>query len=482
MLRETIKALETQSRLLEPDANARGQLSAQVMGYAEQFLADLTSGPAYSVPVDQKAFSQKAAITETGGSLESVLGLLHEHVNTTSVNPASGRFLGYIPGGGLFHAALGDYLAAVTNRYSGVYFAGPGAVQIENQLIRWMAHEIGYPEDASGVLTSGGSLANLNAIVTAREAHQIVGEAIPRSVVYMTEHVHHCLEKALHIAGLGQCVKRFVPVDGTYRMNPAALNDQIVADKKAGLNPWLVIASAGTTNTGAADPLAEISQIAAAQGCWFHVDGAYGGLFVLCPEGKPILAGIERSDSLVVDPHKTLFLPYGTGAILVKDRQKQYAAFNATADYLGNILEEEGELSPADLSPELTKHFRGLRLWLPLKLLGVTPFRAALSEKLHLARYFHEQLQRVDGYEVGPAPDLSVVIYRYCPKRGDADAFNQQLMKSILQEGRIFISSTLVDRKLTLRAAISSFRTHLDEIDEALDVLKRHAKALEASV
>ena len=182
------------------------------------------------------------------------------------------------------------------------------------------------------------------------------------------------------------------------------------------------------------------------------------------------------------DPHKTLFLPYGTGAVLVRDRQKQYAAFNAHADYLSNILDEEGELSPSDMSTELTKHFRGLRLWLPLKVLGVSPFRAALSEKIHLARYFHEQLLQSDGFEVGPAPDLSVVTYRYCPKRGDADVFNQQLLKSIQNEGRIFVSSTMVDHKLTLRAAILSFRTHLDEVDETLTILKRHAQLLEERV
>jgi glutamate/tyrosine decarboxylase-like PLP-dependent enzyme len=479
-VRDEIRSLEKQSRLLDPDAAVRGELLGHVTGYSERFLTDMVDGPAFSTPVDQSAFAQKAAITENGLAIDGVLNLLHEHVDTVSINPASGRFLGYIPGGGLFYSALGDYLAAIANRYAGMYFAGPGAVQIENQLIRWMAHEVGYPDIASGVLTSGGSLANLTAIVTAREARQISGDLIPRSVVYITEHVHHCIDKALHIAGLTQCIKRTIPVDGSYRMIPSALEAQIVADKKAGLNVWLVIGSAGTTNTGAVDPLAEIGQIVAAHGCWFHVDGAYGGLFALCPEGKPVLAGIGDSDSLVVDPHKTLFLPYGTGAVLVRDRQKQYAAFNAHADYLSNILDEEGEISPSDMSPELTKHFRGLRLWLPLKVLGISPFRAALSEKIHLARYFYEQMLQMDGFEVGPAPDLSVVTYRYCPKRGDANQFNEQLMKSILQEGRVFISSTIIDGKVTLRAAILSFRTHLDEIDETLAVLKRHAAMLES--
>jgi glutamate/tyrosine decarboxylase-like PLP-dependent enzyme len=270
-----------------------------------------------------------------------------------------------------------------------------------------------------------------------------------------------------------------VPVDARYRMDATALAETIVADKQAGLTPWLVVASSGTTNSGAVDPLAEIGEIAATYGLWFHVDGAYGALFALCPEGQAILRGIEASDSMVMDPHKTLFLPYGSGAVLVKDRQKLYNAFNADADYIQNILEDEAELSPADLSPELTKHFRGLRLWLPLKVLGVAPFRAALSEKIHLARYFYGQIQKIDGFEVGPYPDLSIATYRYVPKRGDADEFNQRLMQAVHQDGRIFISGTRLDGQFVLRAAILSFRTHLDDINAALDILRRKAKELE---
>jgi glutamate/tyrosine decarboxylase-like PLP-dependent enzyme len=179
----------------------------------------------------------------------------------------------------------------------------------------------------------------------------------------------------------------------------------------------------------------------------------------------------------VVDPHKTLFLPHGTGAVLVKDARKQFAAFNAHADYI-EFLHDNNELSPADLSPELTKHFRGLRLWLPLKLLGVQPFQAALSEKIALARYFHEQIQRIPGFEVGPYPDLSVATYHYLPSRGDANEFNQRLMEAVHREGTIYISSTRLDGKLMLRAAIMSFRTHLEDVDVAVDRLRYHAQQL----
>jgi glutamate/tyrosine decarboxylase-like PLP-dependent enzyme len=280
------------------------------------------------------------------------------------------------------------------------------------------------------------------------------------------------VDKALHVAGLSGCIRHEVPVDNDYRMDAQALEMAIVSDQMAGLTPWLIVASAGTTNTGSVDPLPDIADIAAAHNLWFHADGAYGAFFVLCPEGRAALTGMESSDSLVLDPHKTLFLPYGTGAILVKDGSKLYASQNWEAAYMQDIPDDIEEVSPAELSFELTKHFRGLRLWLPLKLFGLAPFRAALSEKILLARYFHHEIQRADGFETGPAPDLSVAIYRYLPERGDVDEFNQLLVKRIQQEGRIFISSTRINGNFVLRLAISSFRTHLDDIDEALDVLK----------
>ena len=469
--------LEQIARRLETSPAQREHLITQVVAYAERFLDQIGETPAYTVPTPDRTIPD-LPIAEEGIGIEEVLALFHEHIDTPGLNPASGRYLGYVPGGSVFHAALGDFLAAITNRYAGVMLGNPGAVQLEHRLLRWMADEIGYPQTAAGNLSSGGSLANLTAIVTARDAHHISGEVIPRSVIYTTEHVHHCLDKALHIAGLRNCIRRTVPVDTGYRMDATALDAAITADRQAGLNPWLVIASAGTTNSGAVDPLAAIGDIAATHGLWYHVDGAYGGLFVLCPEGRAVLQGLEQSDSIVIDPHKTLFLPYGTGAVLVKDRQRLYSAFSAHADYMEPLVDDEDDLSPADLSPELTKHFRGLRLWFPLMLVGAGPFRAALSEKIHLARDFYERMKKLDGFEVGPYPDLSIVTYRYVPPRGDADAFNQQLVQAVQREGNIFVSATRLNGKLVLRAAILCFRTHQAEIDVALETLQRHAQRL----
>jgi glutamate/tyrosine decarboxylase-like PLP-dependent enzyme len=474
-----IKELETIARRLEPDPRQRERLFQKVKEYTDGFLNTIYETKTYVITEGRGSGLYDSPISEAPIDIDTALNLLKEHVDRPGLNPASGGHLGYIPGGGIVYSAFGDFLADITNRYAGVFFGGPGAVRMENLLLQWMAGIVGYPKGAAGNLTSGGSIANLIGIVTARDAHNLRAKDIERSVVYTTQQVHHSVVKALRIAGLKECVKRYIELDETYRMRADKLEQAIKNDRKAGLNPWLVIASAGTTDTGAVDPLKEIGEIAQTHQLWFHIDGAYGAFFVLCHEGKKILTGLETSDSIVMDPHKGLFLPYGTGAVLVKDRSHLLQAHYYMPNYLQDTLSTQDELSPADLSPELTKHFRGLRLWLPLKLLGVAPFRAALEEKIWLARYFYEGLKKIDGFEMGPYPDLSVVTYRYLPKRGNANEFNQRLVQEIHRDGRLFISSTLLDGKFTLRLAVLAFRTHLETIELAIEILKEKIKILE---
>lgn len=241
--------LENIARRLDPDAARREQLTQHVIAYANDFLDGIPDAPAHSTRPNNGRGLYDSPIAEQGIGIDQALRLLKENVDSIGINATSGRYLGYIPGGGLYHAALGDYLAAVGNQYAGLFFAGPGAGRIENMLVRWMADTVGYPDTAAGNLTSGGSLANLTAIVTARDAHGIAPEKISRSVVYVTHHAHHCIHKALHLARLRSCIRRVVPVDERYRMDPVALNQAILADQKAGLQPWLIVATAGTTNT-----------------------------------------------------------------------------------------------------------------------------------------------------------------------------------------------------------------------------------------
>jgi aromatic-L-amino-acid/L-tryptophan decarboxylase len=474
-MRTRIQTLEKIARKLEPSAREREQVRRNVITYTEEFLNGIEKTKTYNVSSKKGIGLLSSPITESPISIRKAIELIRRNVDFPGLNPASGGHLGYIPGGGIYYSALGDYLADITNRFAGVFFASPGAVRMENMLIRWLAGILGYPKNTGGNLTSGGSIANLIGIVTARDAMNVNARKTRRSVIYLSQQVHHSVDKAIRIAGLKEAVVRYVPLDERFRMIPSELEKQIVADKKPKLKPFLVIASAGTTDVGAIDPLYDIGNIAKRHSLWYHVDAAYGGFFILTKEGKKKLRGIELADSLVIDPHKGLFLPYGLGVVLVKDRSKLHASHYYLANYMQDAMEAKEEPSPAELSPELTKHFRGMRLWLPLKLLGIKPFRACLEEKLLLAKYFYKEIRKL-GFETGPEPELSVVTYRYVPKRGDANKFNKRLLEEVLKDGRVFISSTMLNGKFTLRFACLAFRTHLSTVDLLLQILKEKTR------
>ena len=470
--------LEEISRVLEPSTDCRNTIRSAVVTYSEEFLSNVDGEKAFELSVGTNSWLKERPIGEDGIGIDEALRLIRDNVDTPGLNPASGGHLGYIPGGGIYVSALGDYLADVFNRYAGVFYASPGAVRMENELIRWMCGLVGYAETAGGNLTTGGSLANLIGIVTARDSQGIKAADIPRSVIYLSEQAHHSIDKAIRIAGLGECIVRHLPLDDDFRIVPENLDEQISADLVDDLKPFLVIASAGTTDVGAIDPLEYIGEISRKYGLWYHIDAAYGGFFVLTDEGKEKLKGIETSDSVVIDPHKGLFLPYGSGVILVRDVQKLAASHYYSANYMQDAASSADEPSPAELSPELTKHFRGLRLWLPLMIHGLRPFRACLEEKLLLARYFYEEVQKL-GFECPLEPELSVVVYRYVPRSGDPDAFNRRILEEVVADGRVFISSTMLEGKFTLRFACLAFRTHLATVDTLLQILKEEVELLE---
>ena len=476
--REKIQALEQVARQLEPASDPREELLGRVGSYVHEFLETLPDAQTYC-PDSGESAVLSTDFPEHATPLKTLLHEFRVSVNGPGINAASGGHMGYIPGGGVYPSALGDYLADATNRFAGIAFASPGAVRMERALIRWMADLVGYPPGAGGDLTSGGSIANLSALVTARESHAIRSGVIPTAPIYMTAQVHHCIDKALRIAGLSECPRRVVPMDDRYRMDVGALSAMVQAVCDQGLRPWLIVASAGTTDLGAVDPVEELARVAEEYGLWLHLDAAYGGFFLLCEEGRSILGQMGLADSIVMDPHKGLFLPYGSGALLVKDVHQLACAHSYEAHYMQDAKHAVTDYSPADISPELSRPFRGVRLWLPLKLLGLEPFRAALAEKIWLARYFYERIAAVPGFELGPEPDLSVVTYRYVPEHGDANEFNQRLLARILEDGKVFVSSTSLDGVFTLRLAVLNFRTHLEHVDYLVELLVREAERLE---
>jgi len=467
-----LDALELTARRLEPLPAERSRIAAETVSYVDAFIESLPGEKAYAGGTCEGL--RNVRVTESGKPFAEVFGYLRDEMNRVGINSSSGAGFGYIPGGGIWMSAVADFIAAATNRYAGVSFSSPGAVMIENQMIRWLCSIIGYPPGAHGNLTSGGSIANLTAIQAARDASGITASNAGKSVIYATAHVHHCIHKALHTTGLDEAVRRTVPTDPRYRMDPSALEQLIAADRDAGMRPFLVIATAGTTDTGAVDPLEPIADLCASHQAWFHVDAAYGGFFILVDELRGLFKGIERADSVVMDPHKGMFLPFGSGAALLKDGTKLTSSYVHDAPYMQDAIRYQ-EISPADAGPELSRHFRGLRMWLPLQVHGVAPFRANLEEKMLLCRQFVDGVRAL-GFETGPEPELSVAMFRYPGAEGNA--FNRRLLEAIQEDGRSFFSSTEIDGTFWIRCAVLNFRSHIAEIRLALDVIGANLKNL----
>jgi aromatic-L-amino-acid/L-tryptophan decarboxylase len=461
---------------LEPSPEQLHHLLARAASLVEEFVGGVSEAPAWGDDTDAALHERvRATVSEAPGRLEEALELVGRGL-AEGFNTAGPGFMAYIPGGGLISAGAADLIACAVNRYIGIAQAAPVMVEIEWRVVRWLCELFGYPSVARGILTSGGSMANFSAIVAARHAH--LGEELSAGTLYVTDQAHHSIRKAALLAGLPSAAVRLVPRDSDLQMDPEALTRMIGADRREGRRPFLVVASAGTTNTGAVDPIAALVDVARREGVWLHVDGAYGGFFQLTERGRSLFQGIDRADSITLDPHKCMFLPYGTGALVVRDGEALRAAHAATADYLQDLGSEDDALPNfAEYSAEFTRSFRGLRVWLPLEVHGVNAFRAALDEKLDLARWLHEELAGVRGFELPWEPILSVVTFRYHPAGGDPDAATRQILRQVNASRRVFFSSTTIDGRLYVRPCIVVHRTHRDRVEEALALIKAAAAA-----
>ena len=406
--------------------------------------------------------SLRESSPEEGEDFESLLDFFMNKIIPVSINTPHPAYLGYIPGGGLYASAIADFLGAATNRFTGAWFAAPAAARLEANVLEWFAQWMGYPQSARGILTSGGSLANFSGVVAARK--HLLGDDISRGILYASNQTHHSTMKVALLAGIPERNIRLLDVDNNFRAIPDKFETSIKKDLKKGLKPFFLVGNAGTTNTGAVDPLPELADIATKYGLWYHIDAAYGGFFNLCKEGKKILRGLERSDSIVLDPHKGLFVPYGSGSLLVKDGELLRRAHILTAEYLQDHTTPEGEFNASEYSPELSRSYRGLRVWLPLKLFGVKAFRENLAEKLHLTKWMYQRFLEEPGFECVAVPDLSVIAFRYHPQNGNVDTFNRQLVERIVKSQKLFLSSTLLNGEFVIRVCILSFRTHQPEV------------------
>jgi len=458
---------------LDPSTQQMREMGEAALAYAIDFLARRDTAPAVDLDgAGDVARGHRSSPPEVGGDFRELLDLVETMAQKATDNAGPG-FLAYIPGGGLFAASLADLLSTTIDRYVNLWATAPVAAQIEDNVVRWLCGLFDYPEGSRGVLTSGGSIANLSAIVTARTAH--LPEDFLHGALYVSDQVHASVTKAAMLAGFPARNVRKVPVTPALRMDVDALRRMVAEDRGTGFAPFAVVASAGTTNTGPIYPIADVADVAHEEGLWLHVDAAYGGFFQLTERGRERFRGIERADSITLDPHKGMFLPYGTGALVVRQGAKLREAHFVGAAYLQDLAPDAEIPNFAEYSAELSRDFRGLRVWFPLKLHGVSAFREALDEKLDLTELLYRELRDDQNLEVPWEPDLTVVSFLL---REGGDEANKRLLDAINASGRVFLSSTVVDGRFTIRVCILSHRTHRDRIEECIDIVRKAAAEL----
>ena len=409
---------------------------------------------------------------EHGTALEQLLDHLFRDCIPRSFTTIGPGYLAYIPGGGLYTAALADFIADTTNRFTGLWQAAPVLVQLEANALDWLRDWMGFPETTRGLFTTGGSMATFNAILCARERH--LGADIRRGVLYTSDQAHHSVLKSAKMAGVMPDRVRAIRTDEGYRVDVDALADEITEDRRQGLMPFAVVSNAGTTNTGAVDPLDAIADMCLHEGLWHHVDGAYGAFFALCEDVRDALEGLSRADSLTLDPHKGMFLPYGTGALLVRDGAALRAAHEATAAYLPAVPHPDDFYDPSQHGPELSRGFPGLRVWLSVKLFGAAAFREAIAEKRRLAVDAWRRVAALPHIVIDAAPALSLFAFHVTwpgATRAEEDEATRALIENTTKRGRVMLTGCTAHDRFLGRVCVLSFRTHQQHIDYLVEDL-----------
>lgn len=471
-----IEAAAVNAQGLQPDADTIQIWQKAVHAAVDRFYGQLDEQPTYT-EFDENNVRATLARAEKENSAAALIALVGQHLSASGLATAGPGHLAFIPGGGLYIGALADHIAATLNCFSADAFAAPFAVAVHEQALQILIRLIGYDEGAWGDICSGGSQATVSAFWAARRARALHPRDYENAVVYLSSHTHHCCAKALEILFGSAIMIRHVPLHG-HCIDPQALRVLIQEDIAAGHNPFLLVATAGTTSLGRIDPLDALADIAAEFSIWLHVDAAYGGFFRLCPELAPLFAGIERADSIVLDPHKGLFLPYGIGAVLLKNGAHIHQSKENHGAYLQD-RDSAGLRSPMDYSLELTRPFRSLRLWLAWQVHGQSAFENALREKYLLARHLRLALQQDPGIHFVCPTDLSVVAFRLVvADQLLSDRLTRELLQRINRHAEVFLSSTTIDDSFVIRVAILSYRTHLGTIEALARIILGEAHTL----
>jgi glutamate/tyrosine decarboxylase-like PLP-dependent enzyme len=453
------------------------QLRAQAHRMLDDMLdytEEIRTRPVWQPIPDEVRARRKSALPRSPSGLAEVHDEFMQFVLPYAVGNVHPGFMGWVHGGGTPVGMLAEMLAAGLNANLGGRDHIP--IEVEREVVRWVSEIVGFPRDASGLFVTGSSVANLIAVIVAREAAlgnpadgRRAAAGTRQLTAYASTAVHGCIGKGIEIAGLGSEALRTIPADPRHRMDLIALEEAIRRDREAGLTPFLVVGSAGTVNTGAVDDLAALADLCQREKIWFHIDGAFGALAKLAPELAPRLAGMERADSLALDFHKWGQVPYDAGMILVRDSAAHGRAFTLSADYLERAQRgmAAGAPWPCDFGPDLSRGFRALKVWFTLKVYGTDALGESIARTCQLARYLERRIAETPHLELLAPVELNIVCFRY--RAQEPDAVNEQIVLALQESGIVAPSTTRIDGKVAIRAAIVNHRTSRAEIDALID-------------
>ena len=411
-------------------------------------------------------------LPERGSDVEVVLTQLQQDVFNNIMYLSHPRFFGGIPSPSNFISAMADVLASGFNVFTGIWIGGSGAVEVELVTIDWLRQLCGLPDTTGGLFVSGGSVANLIALATAR--HVKLKDQIKEGVAYCSDQTHSSVERALHVLGFAPTQIRKLPSDEQFRLALTDLRREMAADRAAGKIPFCVIANAGTTHTGAVDPLSELADFCGEEGLWLHADGAYGAAAVLCHKGSSLLEGLERVDSLAIDPHKWLFQPFEIGCVLVRDGHQLKEAFNIHLEYL-NVADRADEVNLCDYGIQLTRSFRALKLWMSFKVFGIEAFRKAVAKGIALAELAENLLRESSCWEIVTPAEMGILTFRYvpvgCPST-EVDAVNHRIEDNMIATGFAMVGSRVLKGRTALRMCTINPHTTEADIRETIQRLE----------
>jgi glutamate/tyrosine decarboxylase-like PLP-dependent enzyme len=406
---------------------------------------------------------------EQPGNPAEIIAPLKEQLFANMLHVDHPRFFAFVPGPNNFVSVMADTLAAGFNTFTGSWFAGSGPAQVELTVIDWLRQICGFPDGAGGLLVSGGSMANLTGLAVGR--HEKLGDDLTGAVAYIGDQCHSSVARALRVLGIKRDNIRAIPSDADFRLSMDALKSAVANDRAAGKRPFCVVANAGTTNTGAVDPLVEIADLTKCEDLWFHIDGAYGAPAVLAEKGRSALGGLELADSLSLDPHKWLFQSFETGCVLVRDRSFLLHTFQVMPEYLRDTEGVADEVNFGNYGMQLTRSFRALKLWLSIRTFGLANFRKAIARGIEIAEIAQRELEATESWEIVTSARLAVVTFRFNPPGLDdaaVDALQGRMVEAMLADGYALATSTVLDGRPVLRFCTINPRTTDDEIRETV--------------